>query len=44
MLKNPNFVKILIQIMYERGEINSATYEKAMKKLMREVERHERTK
>lgn len=39
MLKNPNFVKVLIQIMFERGEINRATYEKAMKKLMREVKR-----
>lgn len=43
-MQNPNFVKSLIQIMYERGEINKATYEKAMKKLMREVERHGKTK
>jgi len=44
MQKQPNLVKSLIQIMYDRKEINSATYEKAMKKLKKEVERHERTK
>lgn len=44
MQKQPNIVKSLIQIMYERGEINSATYEKAMKKLKKEVEKLERTK
>lgn len=41
---NPIFVKALIQIMYERGEINGATYENAVKKLKREVERHGRSK
>lgn len=41
---NPIFVKALIQIMYERGEINGATYENAVKKLIREVERHGRGK
>lgn len=39
-----NLVNALIQIMYKRGEINSATYEKAIEKLMREVKKHEKRK
>ncbi len=41
---NTNLVKALIQIMYDRGEINKATYEKVIQKLMKEVEKHDRTK
>lgn len=33
MENNLNYVKLLIQIMYDRGEINKATYEKIMQKL-----------
>lgn len=44
MLKNPNFVKVLIQIMYDRGEINKVTYERAIQKIKKEVERLERKK
>lgn len=39
-----NLTKALIQIMYERGEINSATYEKSMKKLIMEVDKNEKRK
>lgn len=39
-----NLTKALIQVMYKRGEINSATYEKAMTKLLREVEKHVKKK
>ena len=38
---NFNLTKALIQVMYERGEINRATYEKAIKTLEREVKIHE---
>jgi hypothetical protein len=44
MLKNPNFVKVLVQIMYDRGEINKVTYERVIQKLKKEVERLERKK
>lgn len=39
-----NLTKALIQVMYKRGEINSATYEKAMRKLLREVEKNGKKK
>lgn len=40
MVRNPNFVKALIRALYERGEINKATYENAVKKLQREVKKN----
>lgn len=44
MRKFQNFEKTLIQIMYERGEINKATYEKVMKKLNKEAIKNEKNK
>jgi uncharacterized protein YqgQ len=42
MIRYPNLVKALIQILYERGEINKATYEKAVDKLRKEIEKENR--
>lgn len=44
MQKYQNFESILIQIMYERGEINKATYEKVMKKLNKEAIKNDKRK
>lgn len=41
MVRNPNIVKALIRALYERGEINEATYEKAVAKLQKEVKKYE---
>lgn len=34
---NPNMETMLIQIMYDRGEINEPTYKKIMQKLKKEA-------
>lgn len=44
MQKIQNFEKKLIQIIYERGEINKATYEKVMEKLNKEAIKNEKSK
>ena len=44
MQNNQNFEKALIKIMYNRGEINEATYEKIMQKLKKEAIKNERKK
>ncbi|OAA83573.1 hypothetical protein [Clostridium ljungdahlii] len=38
-----NFVKPLIQIVYDRGEINELTYKKIMHKLKKEEAKNERS-
>jgi len=44
MQKQSNYVKALIQIMYDHGDINKATYEKVMQKLKKEIEKHGKNK
>lgn len=44
MLKYQKFEKVLIEIMYERGEINRATYEKVITKLSKEAIKNEKNK
>lgn len=44
MQNNPDFVMSIIQIMYDSGEINEATYKKIIEKLRREKVKDERSK